>query len=184
MTQWEALIKKLEEEHDKIIGAAQAESDQIKADLQSLHDCSQETIKQEQDYRSKSCKNNKESFKTLDRTTTTIKCKLKDLENTKSKGKRGISADIEDEIRRHYTPPPLREGLGRGLGGTFPAPSTLPPPPLPDIRITLGQQVAPIPLVKKAPQNLPHPPKFDGTSFKLEELVQKVNNIFERIPLF
>jgi len=43
--QWEALIKRLGEENDKIIGAAQAEFDQIKADLQSLHDWSQKAIK-------------------------------------------------------------------------------------------------------------------------------------------
>ena len=50
-------------------------------------------------------------------------------------------------------------------------------------RITLGQQVAPIPLVKKEPQNLPHPPKFNDTSSKLEEFVQKVKSIFERMQL-
>jgi len=38
--QWEALIKRLGEENDKIIGAAQGEFNQIKADLQSLHDWS------------------------------------------------------------------------------------------------------------------------------------------------
>jgi len=95
----------LGEENDKIIGEAQAEFDQIKADLKSLHDWSQKAIKQEQDDRSKSCENNKESIETLERTTTTIKRKLKDLENTTSKRKRGISADIEEEIRRHRTPP-------------------------------------------------------------------------------
>ena len=112
--QWEALIRRLGEENDKIICVALAEVDQIKADLQSLHDWSQKAIKQEQDDRSKSCENNKQSIETLDRTTTTIKRKLKDLENTTSKRKRGISADIEEEIRRHRTPPPLRDGLGRG----------------------------------------------------------------------
>jgi len=45
--QWEALIKRLGEENDKIIGAAQAEFDQINADLQNLHDWSQKAIKQE-----------------------------------------------------------------------------------------------------------------------------------------
>jgi len=147
--QWEALIKRLGEENDKIIGAAQAEFDQIKADLQSLHDWSLKAIKHEQDDRSKSCENNKKSIETLDRTTTTIQRKLKDLENTTSKRKRGISADIEEEIRRHRTPPPLRDGLGRGLGGTIPPPPAPPPPPPPDTRITAGQQTAPVPLVKK-----------------------------------
>jgi len=151
--------------------------------LKSLHDWSQKAIKQDQDDRPKSCENNKESIETLDRTTTTIKRKLKDLENTTSKCKRGISADIEEEIRRHRTPPPLRDGLGRGLGGTIPPPHPPPPPPPPETRITLGQQAAPIPLVKKEPRNLPHPPKFDVTSSKLEEFVQKVDNIFERMPV-
>jgi len=136
--QWEALIKKLGEKNDKIIGEAQAEFDQIKADLKSLQDWSGKAIKQEQDDRSKSCENNKESNETLDRTTTTIKRKLKDLDNTTSKRKRGISADIEEEIRRHRTPPPLRDGLGRGLGGTLPAPPPPPSPPPPETRITLG----------------------------------------------
>ena len=45
--QWEALIKRLGEENNKIIGSAQVEFDQIKADLQSLHDWSQKAIKQE-----------------------------------------------------------------------------------------------------------------------------------------
>jgi len=49
--QWEALIKKLGEENDNIIGEAQAEFDLIKADLKSLHDWSQKAIKQEQDDR-------------------------------------------------------------------------------------------------------------------------------------
>jgi len=88
--QWEALIKKLGEENDKIIGEAQAEFDQIKADLKSLHDLSQKAIKQKQEDWSKSCENNEESIETLDRTTTTIKVKLKDLENTTSKRKQGI----------------------------------------------------------------------------------------------
>jgi len=43
--QWEALIKKLGEENDQIIGEAQAEFDQIKVDLKSLHDWSQKAIK-------------------------------------------------------------------------------------------------------------------------------------------
>jgi len=140
------LIKRLVEETDKIIGAAQSEFDQIKADLQSIHDWSQKAIKQEQDNRLKSCQNNKESIETLDRTSTTTKHKLKDLENTTSKRKRGSSDNIEEEIRRHRTPPTLRDGLGRGLGGTIPPPPRPPPPPQPDTRITLGQQVAPVPL--------------------------------------
>jgi len=151
--------------------------------LKRLHDWSHKAITQEQDDRSKSCENNKESIETLDRTTMTIKPKLKDLENTTSKRKRGISADIEEKIRRHRTPSPLRDGLGRGLGGTIPPPSPPPEPPPPETRITLGQQAAPVPLVKKEPRNLPHPPKFDGTSSKLEEFVQKFDKIFERIPL-
>jgi len=85
--QWVALIKKLGEENDKIIGEAQAEFDQIKADLKSLHDWSQKAIKQEQEDQAKSCESNKKSIETLDRTTTTIKRKLKDLENTTSKRK-------------------------------------------------------------------------------------------------
>jgi len=179
--QWEALIKRLGEENNKIIGAPQAEFDQSKADLQSLHDWSQKAIKQEQDDRSKSCENNKESIETVDRTTTTIKRKLKDRENITSKRKRDISADIEEEIRRHRTPPSLRDGLGRGLGRTIPPPP--PPPPPPETRITLGQQAVPVPLVKKEPRNLPYPSKFDSTSSKLQEFVQKVDNIFERMPL-
>jgi len=103
--QWEPLIKKLGEENDKIIGEAQAEFDQINADLKNLHDWSQKAIKQEQDDRSISCENNKESIETLDRTITTIKRKLKDLDKTTTKRNRGISADIEEEIRRHRTLP-------------------------------------------------------------------------------
>jgi len=45
--QWETLIKKLEEENGKVIGAAQAEFDQIKADLKSLNEWSQQAVKQE-----------------------------------------------------------------------------------------------------------------------------------------
>jgi len=99
--QWEALIKRLGKENNKIIGAAQAKFDQIEADLQSLHGCSQKAINQGQDNWSKTCDNNKESIETLGRTTTTIKRKLKDLKNSTSKHKRGISANIEEEIRRH-----------------------------------------------------------------------------------
>jgi len=80
-------------------------------------------------------------------------------------------------------PPPLRDGLGSGLGGTIPPPPAPPPPPPPETRITLGQQAAPVALGKKEPRNLPHPPKFDVTSSKFEEFVQKVNNIFERMAL-
>jgi len=86
------------------------------------------------------------------------------LENTTSKRKRGISADIEEEICRNRTPLPLCDGLGRGLGGTILSPPPPPPPPPPETRTTLGQQAVPVSLVKKEPQNLPHPPKFDGTS--------------------
>jgi len=136
--QWEALIKRLGEENDKIIAAVQAEFDEIMADLQSLRDWSQKAIKQEQNDRSKSCEHNKKSIETLDRTTTTIKRKLKDLENTTSKCKSGISPNIKGEIRRHRRPPPLRDGLGRGLAGTIPPPPPPPPPLPPDTHITLG----------------------------------------------
>ena len=176
--QWQALIKRLGGENNKIIGGAQAELNQIKSDLQRLHNWSQKTIKQAQDNQSKICENNKKSIETLDRTTTTIKCKLKDHENTIRKRKRGILADIEEEIRRHRTPSPLRVGLGRGLGGTIPPPPSPPPPPPLDTRSTLGQQVPPVSLVKKEHRNIPHYPKFNGTSSKLEEFVQKLNNIF------
>jgi len=135
--QWEALIKRLDNENDKIIGAEQAEFEQIKADLQSVLDWSQRAIKQEQDDQSKNCENNKESIQTLDQTTTNIKRKLKDLENTTSKRKRGISADMEEEIGRHLIPPPLRDELARGLAGTMPPRPPLPPPPPPDTHITL-----------------------------------------------
>ena len=80
-----------------------------------------------------------------------MKHKLKDLENTTSKRKRGISADSEEEILRYRTPPPLRDGLGRGVGGTIPPPPPPAPPAPPKICITLVQQVAPVPLVKKEP---------------------------------
>jgi len=113
----------------------------------------------------------------------TIKCKLKDHENTTSNRKREILADIEEEIQRHRTPPPLRDGLGRGLGGTFPPSPSPPPPQPPETGITLVEQVAHVSLVKEEARNLPHPPMFDGTSSKLEEFIQKVNNIFERMPL-
>jgi len=56
-------------------------------------------------------------------------------------------------------------------------------PPPQDGPVTQVTQVVPAPPVKKEPRNLPHPPKFDGTSSKLEEFVQKVDNIFERMPL-
>jgi len=45
--QWETLIQKLEEENAKVIGAAQAEFDQIKANLRSLNEWSQQAVKQE-----------------------------------------------------------------------------------------------------------------------------------------
>jgi len=79
--QWATLIKKLEEENAKVIGAAQAEFDQIKADLQSLHEWSQQAVKQEQEECSKSCENNKWSIEALDRTTATLRGKIKDLES-------------------------------------------------------------------------------------------------------
>jgi len=49
----------LEEENAKVIGVAQAEFDQIKADLRSLNEWSQQAVKQKQEDRSKSCENNK-----------------------------------------------------------------------------------------------------------------------------
>jgi len=52
----------VEEENAKVIGAAQAEFDQIKADLRSLNEWSQQAVKQEQKDRPKSCENNKESI--------------------------------------------------------------------------------------------------------------------------
>jgi len=180
VTQWKTLIKKLEEENAKVIGAAQAEFDQIKADLCSLNEWSQQAVKQEQEDRSKSYENNKESIEALDRITVTLWRKIKDLESP-NKRKRGISADIDEEIRRHRTPPPLRQG--RVIGRLIPPPPPPPPPPPQEGPVTQFTQVAPALPVKKEPRNLPHPPKFDGTSSKLEEFVQKVDNIFERMPL-
>jgi len=119
---------KLEEENAKVIGAAQAEFDQIKADLRSLNEWSQQAVKQEQQDRSKSCENNKESIEALDRTTVTLRQKIKHLESP-TKRKRGISADIDEEIRRYRTPPPERQG--RGIGGIIPPPPDSPPPPPP-----------------------------------------------------
>jgi len=75
------LIKKLEEENTKVIGAAQAEIDQTKADLRSLNEWSQQAVKQEQEDYSKSCENNKESIEAHDRTTATLRWKIKDLES-------------------------------------------------------------------------------------------------------
>jgi len=131
--QWETLIKKLEEENAKVIGAAQAEFDQIKADLRSLNGKSQQAVKQEQEDRSKSCENNKESIEALDRTTATLRRKIKDLESP-TKRKLGISADIDEELRRHQTPPPLRQR--RGIGGIIPPPPPPPPPPPRDGPVT------------------------------------------------
>jgi len=137
-------------------------------------------VKQEQEDRSKSCENNKESIEGLDRTSATLRRKIKDLESP-TKRKRGISVDIDEEIRWHRTPPPLRQG--RGIGGIIPPPPQPPPPPPQDGPVTQVTQVASAPPVKKEPRNLPHPPKFDSTFSKLEEFVQKVDNIFERMPL-
>jgi len=78
---WETLIKKLEEENAKVIGAAVAEFDQIKADLRSLNEWSQQAMKQEQEGRSKSCEINKESIEAFDRTTATLRRKIKDLKS-------------------------------------------------------------------------------------------------------
>jgi len=174
------LIKKLEEENTKVIGASQAEFDQIKADLRSLNEWSQGTVKQEQEDHSKSCENNKESIEALDRTTATLRQKIKDLESP-TKRKLGISVNIDEEIRRHQTPPPLHQG--RSIGGIIPPPPPPPPPPPQGGPVTQVTQVTPAPPVKKEPRNLPHLPKFDGTTSKLEEFVQKVDNIFERMPL-
>jgi len=52
--QWETLIKKLEEENAKVIGAAQAEFDQIEADVRRLNEWSPQGVKQEQEDHSKS----------------------------------------------------------------------------------------------------------------------------------
>jgi len=160
---WETLIKKFEEENAKVTGAAQAEFDQIKANLRSLNEWSQQAVKQEQEDRSKSCENNNKSIEALDRTTATLRRKINDLESP-TKRKRGISADIDEEIRRHLTPPPLRQG--RGIGGIIPPPPPPPPPPPQDGPVTQVTQVAPAPPIKKEPRNLPHPPKFDSTSSK------------------
>jgi len=46
------LIKKLEAENAKVIGVEQAKFDQIKVDLQSLNEWSQQGVKQEQEDRS------------------------------------------------------------------------------------------------------------------------------------
>jgi len=178
--QWETLIKKLEEENAKVIGTAQAEFAQLKADLRSLNEWSQQAVKQEQEDSSKSCENNKESIEALDRTTATLRRKIRDLESP-TKRKREICADIDEEISRHRSPHPLRQG--RGIGGIIPPPPPPPPPPLQDGPMTQVTQVAPAPPVKKEPRNLPHPPKFDDSSSKLEEFVQKVHNIFEGMPL-
>jgi len=178
--QWETLIKKLEEENAKVIDAVQAEFDQIKADLRSLNEWSQQAVKQEQEDCYKSCENNKESIEALDRTTATLRRKIKDLESP-TQQKWGISADIDEEIRRHRTPPPLCQG--RGIGGIIPPPPPPPPPAPQDGPVTQVTQVTPAPPVKKEPRNLPHPSKFDGTSSKLEEFVQKVDIIFEQMPL-
>jgi len=88
---------------------------------------------------------------------------------------------MDETICRHRTLPPLRQG--RGIGGIIPPPSLPPPPPPQDGPVTQVTQVAPAPPVKKEPRNLLHHPKFDGTSSKLEEFVQKVDYIFERMPL-
>jgi len=125
--QWVTLIKKLDEENAKVIGAAQAEFDQIKAHLRSLNECSQQPVKQEQEDGSKSCKNNKESIAALDRTNATLRRKIKDLESS-TKTKRGIFADIDEDIHRHRTLAPLHQG--RGLGWIIPPPPP-PPPPTP-----------------------------------------------------
>jgi len=147
--------------------------------LQSLYEWSQQAVKQEQEDHSKSCENNKESIKDLDRTTATLRRKIKDIESP-TKRKLGISADIDEEIRRHRTPPPLRQG--RGIGGIIPPPPPPTPPPQ-DGPVTQVTQVTPAPPVKKEPRNLQHPPKLDGTSLKFEEFMQKVDNIFKRMPL-
>ena len=94
------MIKKLEEENVKVIGVAQAEFDQIKADLRSLYEWSQQAVKQEQEERSKSCENKKDSIVALDRTTATLRQKIKNLKSP-TKRKQGISVNIDEEIRWH-----------------------------------------------------------------------------------
>jgi len=68
-------------------------------------------MKQEQEDHSKSYENNKESIEALDQTTATLRRKTMDLESP-AKRKWGISADIDEEIPRHRTPPPLHRGIG------------------------------------------------------------------------
>jgi len=139
-------------------------------------------VKQEQEDHFKSCANDKKSIEALDRTIVTLRQIIKDLEGP-IKRKGGISVDIDEEMWRHQTLPILLQG--RSIGGITPPPPAPPPPPPPpqDGPITYITQVKPAPPVKKEPQNLLHPSKFDGTSSKLEELVPKVDNIFEGMLL-
>jgi len=98
--QRETLIKKLEEENEKVIGAAQAEFDQIKAGMRSLNEWSQQVGKQEYKDHFKSWENNRESIQALDRTIATLRRKSKDLKSH-TKQNQGISTDIDEEILRH-----------------------------------------------------------------------------------
>jgi len=178
--QWETLIKKLEEENTKVMGAAQAEFDKIKGDLRSFNGWSQQAVKQEEENRAKIYKNNKQSIEALDRTPATVRQKIKDLESATKRGQ-GISVHIGEYIRRHRTPPPLRQG--KGIAGIIPPPRPPPPTPLQDGPVTQVTQVTSAPPVKKKPRNLPHPPKLAGTSSKVEKFVKNVNKIFERMSL-
>ena len=89
------MIKKLAEENTKVIGATQAELDQIKADLRRLNKWSQQAVKQEQEDGSKSYENNKESIEALHRTTATLRQKIKDLESPTKRKRESLQTLIK-----------------------------------------------------------------------------------------